>query len=389
MSLLDYISGLPTTYRDYDVQREIVSNVYLDNLVDTVLKRQHIPPIVLVSDAGAFKEDDSSLALTSFKILDGLQRTFRLQAIWSTVQFCKDNPVELSKSLLLSRFQFSRSFSKQLHDLDSNTDILRSVLEDISKNGFERTASTFSENNQWFEVWTGLSDSDEVRKMLLLNAGHKPVSTRHQLELLFLNLLPTLRGGDNNDFTLVRERDASAAQFSKNRKHGEFHFAHIIAALLSLIAGKAVTTSTELIRDLQNDALPTEIYRDYTNPEFLRHFVAFLIKLDRLLSEQFGALGTIWMAREVSLAGLFGALGANAKDNQKSKDKSLTDFLEILRKHKSALNLEQFETVRNSVDLSKINIGTVNRNAVFSAITSLLNNPAEIDWRVHFKVSQS
>lgn len=50
MSLEDYVGALPSSYRDYEVQREIVSNVYLDHLVDTVLNRRHIPPIVLVVD---------------------------------------------------------------------------------------------------------------------------------------------------------------------------------------------------------------------------------------------------------------------------------------------------------------------------------------------------
>jgi hypothetical protein len=43
LSLEDYIQGLPKTYQDYDIQREIVSNVYLDTLVDTVIARRHIP----------------------------------------------------------------------------------------------------------------------------------------------------------------------------------------------------------------------------------------------------------------------------------------------------------------------------------------------------------
>src|SRR4051812_28289158 len=88
ISLEEYVMGLPSTYRDYAVQREIVSNVYLDRLVDTVLERRHIPPIVLVAEAGDYTEEGAELLVVrAFKILDGLQRTYRLQVIRETIRY--------------------------------------------------------------------------------------------------------------------------------------------------------------------------------------------------------------------------------------------------------------------------------------------------------------
>src|SRR5688500_18252822 len=80
-SLSDYIASVPATYQQYDIQREIVTNVYLDRLVETVLKRRHIPIIVLVAEAADYtvSQDRSTLQLSNYKILDGLQRTFRLK----------------------------------------------------------------------------------------------------------------------------------------------------------------------------------------------------------------------------------------------------------------------------------------------------------------------
>src|SRR5471030_119363 len=87
ITLEEYVNGLPTTYQTYDVQREIVANVYLDHLVNTVLERRHIPPIVLVVDSGQFSREGQELKIESFKIFDGLQRTFRLRSIRSTIQY--------------------------------------------------------------------------------------------------------------------------------------------------------------------------------------------------------------------------------------------------------------------------------------------------------------
>jgi len=267
--LEDYITSLPDTYQDYEIQREIVTNVYLDQLVETVLARRHIPPIVLVVEKGRFRETKATLEIDTFKILDGLQRTFRLKAIRSTIDYA----LQLDKNedfISWTKYKLSKSFSNELRKINSTTEVLRAILVFKAGNNQAALLETFKNNPQWFEVWTGLSEDEEVKKMLVLNAGHKPVKTRHQLELLFLNLLPLLRVGEGAEFQLVRERDISATQFSKAREIGSFHFAHIVASLLSLHEGKPISPSTSLIQAIQSSDSGIEEYSDLTTP--LRNF---------------------------------------------------------------------------------------------------------------------
>ena len=390
ITLEDYVNGLPSTYQDYDVQREIVTNVYLDHLVDTVLENRHIPPIVLVVTVGKFQRVGDRLEISEFKILDGLQRTFRLQAIKQTIQYALDNIIDPQNYLGWNKFKFSREFSEAMRKLNSNTDVLRSVLQGMKDLGKEGLKNTFSANGQWFEIWTGLTPDEEVRKMLTLNAGHKPVKTRHQLELLFLNLLPVLRSGEGAEFQLVREKEVNATQFSKNRVCGSFHFAHIITSLLSFYAAKPVATSTSLIQDLQNRDTSLEENSEFISPALLADFVAFLVRLDKLLFDQYGEFGVLWMGREVSLAGLFGALGSAAENSDGSRLSMMWQLWNILNTQPGVLNLEQFEQVRNSLDLSKVNIGNANRAAVFTAIKSLLGNAThqQLDWHDHFRSAE-
>jgi hypothetical protein len=387
ITLEDYVKNLPATYQDYDIQREIVTNVYLDHLVDTVLSQQHIPPIVLVVESVSFHEKEKILKIKTFKILDGLQRTFRLQAIRSTIDFCLSKMNDDENYLTWSKFKFSRKFSTPLRDLDSTTDILRSVLAVQKAKGNDALLDSFRLNNQWFEIWSDLPPEEEVRKMLTLNAGHKPVKTRHQLELLFLNLLPILREGEGSGFQLVREKDTSAAQFSKSRECGSFHFAHIITSLLSFYEGKPLAPSTGLIQTIQSSDIGIEEYSDLTSPEFLKDFVAFLVRLDRLLKEQHTQTGVLWMGREISLAGLCGALGAYALKHEYKRQAVMQRFTDIVRKNPGILRLNEFEAQRNNLDLSKVNIGNVNRAAVFSAVMALLESPSPsiVDWQKHFE----
>jgi hypothetical protein len=386
MSIEDYVNALPSSYQEYDVQREIVSNVYLDHLVETVLNRRHIPPIVLVVDKEDYEIDGNFLEFKTFKILDGLQRTFRLQAIKKTIEYCCTNLSTDEDYLSWSKFQFSRHFSTKLNEFGSNTDVLRAVVTFFQKNGKIALNETVSDNNQWFEIWTGLSPQEEVRKMLMLNAGHKPVKTRHQLELLFLNLLPILREGDGQDFVLVREKEISATQFSKEREIGTFHFAHVITALLSFYEGKPVAPTTSLIQEIQSTDSEFDTNIELADPTMLKAMVEFLVRLDRTLETQYGVQGILWMGREVSLAGLFGALGAIAIDDKRDRVELMNTFLEICQRHPRVLNLQKFEETRNSLDLSKINIGTVNRKAISNAIKEIIlsTRPSIINWKKHF-----
>ncbi|RYZ91431.1 MAG: hypothetical protein EOP06_06910 [Proteobacteria bacterium] len=387
ITLEEYVLGLSEAYQDYDIQREIVSNVYLDRLVDTVISKGHIPPIVLVVAGEDFTRIGDKFEISDFKILDGLQRTFRLQAIRKTIRYCIDNIDDPLEILNLSKFRFSRQFSSDLGEINSNTSVLRTILEAQAEHGIDFVRNTFATNYQWFEIWVNLSLSDEVRKMLTLNAGHKPVSPRHQLELLFLNLLPILKANEADEFTLVREKEVSATQFSKNRACGDFHFAHIITSLLSLAEGKPVPPSTTVIQGIQNDEEGIDKYADIITPDFIQAFIHFLISLDQTISDQYPENGPQWMGREIVLSGLFGGIGASAVENEESREDVMSRLAAIVEGNPEILQLDEFEKARNNVELSKVNIGNVNRRAVFMATKSLLeeDSPSELNWKHLFK----
>jgi hypothetical protein len=203
-----------------------------------------------------------------------------------------------------------------------------------------------------------------------------------------LNLLPILRAGEGSDFQLLREKDISAIQFSKKRETGSFHFAHILASLISLHEGKAIAPSTSLIQSIQSSESGIEEYSDLTTPEFLKAFVALLVRLDKLVAKEYPEIGGFWMGREVTLAGLFGAVGEYAKNHEESRLASIQRLVNTLKNHPGVLRLDEFEAQRNNLDLSKVNIGNVNRAAVFSATKEILKSSGTclINWNLHFGV---
>ena len=156
IQLKEFVTSLPEGYKDYEVQREIVNNTYLDTLIDTVLEKKHIPPIVLVADADKFQEASNELQIEEFKILDGLQRTYRLKLIWDSIEFFQTEMLKSHEILELKRIQLSKKYSSTLDNINSNSKILESIISFHKTNPKIDIKSCF-DSFQWFEVWTNLT----------------------------------------------------------------------------------------------------------------------------------------------------------------------------------------------------------------------------------------
>ncbi|MEZ6970166.1 MULTISPECIES: hypothetical protein [Aeromonas] len=372
-SLENYISHIPNNYDDYEIQRSIVNNSYLDRLVYTVLNKGHIPSITLITDESA--ESIENGYVRDFKILDGLQRTHRLKVIFETKNLFLEKKAYITSDI--SDFQIKRMFRNELSEIGSSGNIFIAIKDYYEKHGGDELNSCFVDNYQWFEIWSGLSPDDEVRKMLVLNAGHKPVNIKHQLELLFQNLLPIFEGVKSGDVRIVREKNISSAEFSKTREVGIYHFSHLISSLISYIECKPISTNTNFISKIQDDETKLDELSTLFTYSFLELFIQSIYKLDKAADECFNDIGVQWIGREVSLVSVFAALGKKSKTEQ-----DLSFLINSLCANFQKLNLEDYERCRNNVDLSKVNIGNVNKKNIYDALSDFLESNMDnpIDW---------
>jgi hypothetical protein len=379
-NLREYVESLPEDFKEYYVQRGIVSNRFLDNLWDTIEKKKHIPAIVLVADGEIPPRvlGEDFVLDGNFKVLDGLQRSSRLKEAWEAVKFY--NSID-DRDFSIAPVKLARIHSEKLREQDINSSLFQRVV----KTRREGSALTglFENNSLWVEIWFNLDDSSQIQKMLVLNAGHKAVNIKHQVELLFIGYLPILQdalGGAQ----IIREKDQSSLSYSKNRRQGEFHFSHLISAFVSLNAGKPVTTNADFSASRSFDGVDDADTLLGTDQDLLISFSDLLKSLDRnLVTDE----GIKWLGREVVLVGIFGAIGAYARE----RDIPLSAALNEMTRHVSifvvSLNLGAFEQARNSLDLSKVNLGSVNKNAVYNATLEFLENTSSdpIAWGRHFR----
>lgn len=392
-TLEEYIISLPKDYDQYDIQREIVGHLYLDNLINSLLEGKHIPPIVLILDKVSNGKIASEITLKNFKILDGLQRTFRLKYIYETIKFflTKDFEVDF---LDKSRLQLSKEYKKDLFKINSNIGVLTKLIDYAKKDkDYKNYLISIFKRGQWFEVWENLSPQDEVNKMLILNAGHKAVSSKHQIELLFNTSLPTLKklaGNYDQNFKIVREKEKSSIIFSKERSKGEFHLSHIITGLLSYYEGKILTSNIDLIQNQQNNNAYAQ-NEVFLNSNLLTLFLKSLLELDNNLTTASKNIGLKWLGREITIVGMYGALGNYKRKNSLSDDYVYEHFSNKVIKNVSILNIVEFEKVRNTQVLSKINIGNINKKAIFNAIFDILTDKIteKINWENYFRGGQN
>lgn len=396
INLYEYLSNLPENYKDYDIQREVVStNVYLDKIIDTILGKKHIPSIVLTLEN--FESYENTLIFNSidYKILDGLQRTHRLKIIFDTIKLLISEKYNINEVFDKKKFELSKIFSEDLRIIKSNIKILSKILEYYKNTNNPDLESIFRDNFIWFELWTNLDSKKQVEKMLLLNAGHKPVKLKHQLELLFINdLIKDFKQlADFSNFELVREKDMNSTSFSKNRIAGQFHFSQIISALIAFDQGRPLVTNANLINKVQESEYTIQDLNNELSYDFISNVVHFLLKLDDFINSNYPG-NEKWLGRETSLVGIFASLGKYRNENEEINPIELfSKLIEYLNKNKKILNIDEFDEGRKVLDLSKINYGNVNRRVVYDAFNKILeeiNSPGlfeneAIEWRLLFK----
>jgi len=388
-TLEDYVKSIPDRYKEYDIQRGIIkNNVYLDKLTKTILENKFIPSIVLVanSDDGITIENNKiAIKNQSYKILDGLQRSYRIKQIYQAyvlyINLVDDNKKSYIEAL--TKYKISREFKKELNSYKTDVSYLWSVIEFHRKNKINR--NIFSDFIQWFEVWVGLDKNEQINKMLVLNAGHKSMDLKHQLELLFLNVVP-----ESYLEEFIRSKDISSATFYKKKEKGDLHLTHFISALIAFDKSVPILVNQQYLQKVhENPDIELEEVKKYFMENNLVLFITFLKNIDGLIEKKYGKTGLEWIGRESVLIGLFAAFGKyfeqNCDNDIQKLDQCLNTIKNLLTTHIESLKIEAFNHAKTSVNITKVNIGDLFKYSTYYYFCQMLiHNNTILDWKIIF-----
>lgn len=381
-SLWDYLCAVTKKSFEFDIQRGVVKNKYLDTILSSIERMEPIPPLTLTTDN--VEENGHTLSFNdeTFGILDGLQRTYRL---WAYKQIA-----DLSSPT-------TDLFGKEIYDIYKiisqikERDILipgvisvkqiKDLLDIRNEINVSNIKSIYESFNVYIYLWSGLNEDEIVKKMLILNAGQRKVSISHQYELMFLRIFS--KNGIPDKIKLVREKDSEYGIVRNgNRVVGQFIFSSVVIGLQSLINGKPMRLSPEYLED---DYISEDITMIFFNQPFLNEYLNQLYKLDSMLSS-YNEDYKRWLVKDTTISGIMGAVGFMVKPDTRDYLTEFTDKISklhiVLKKHKY-FKLKEFYNEYDNLSSSKINIGDKVRDAIYEYTKAILSN-SPITWTVAF-----
>ena len=387
-NLLQYLRGLKTDFFEFSVQRKIVNNVYLDNIYHSIENGEPFPPVTLTysgvipSDAKGLIDIDEN----KVEILDGLQRTYRLWVILFFEKLIKECGARDFKSLTESAKSFEEGEVILQNRFITPKFLRRLLAVDNGRLYIERLLDSYKRFDVYFNIWTGLDDQAIIRKMLVLNAGQKSVSSTHQFELLFLHFFEDNKLDYNKAVTLIREKDKRFRDVSQGKRElGEYLMSSVVIALQSFINGKQLRIQNKNLINLDdNKLLNDEKLASYFNAATLSEFINQLYNLGEVLSLK-NTEYVKWYGKDTALSGVFGAIGSFMIDKQGYADvPSISQFIPVIEQYSDPFKLkEYYDASENNLASTKVNVGNAVRKAVFNYTKDLLTL-GKSDWYTHF-----
>ena len=259
----------------------------------------------------------------------------------------------LNKDLDRLTADFSAIASESVYVIDGlqRTNAIRQTLDELV--GAEKDAFLLRELR--VEVWINIPFGAIAYRMLLLNAGQRPMSVKHQVEVLSSKLVDDLN--DIPSLDIFRVGDTR-----RRTQPGQFSLAKLAQSFQAWLQGQPNldlrnTVMEELLAESAIDVLGQSVPEDDSkgDGDGFRQFVAWLVSLDFALGQdQIGFLGN-----ETVLLGVAAAVGSLERNDTLSPRvwpaiKSL--LTQTQATNGKALALDVYEALRQGIDPSKVNV---------------------------------
>lgn len=240
----DYLGFAVDILKNNDMQRKKVkSSKSVYSLLKTDLKRGCvIPPLVLaLTDSGIVDEKTTNEQILEYvngnpqnlMILDGLQRTYTMIA----------------------------------------------AKEELEKQNNPKELGNFMSQKLRMEIYIGINKFGILYRMLTLNTGQTPMSTRHQIEILYKNLVNT----DIDGVKLVTETEGRAKPSARELKFKDAveGFNSYIYRDELPIDRQDLLDNVKMLENLSRESTQTDLFK-----EFISSYVVLMEKLEYLVDTE-------------------------------------------------------------------------------------------------------
>lgn len=378
VSLLEYIQSLTKENFNYKIQRGIVINQYLDTILDAVDKGNPLPPISLVSKDKAVITGDG--VINNFNILDGLQRTYRLWIYYRLAEIAERDGTfdykEVTKKLKEEETSYSVAVSPRQ---------VRKLFKSESPINVNNLKDKYSEYDLYIYLWQNLDVKEEIRLMLILNAGQKRMQLTHQYELMYMRLFDDYTE-ENGQIEVRRSKDGKIRD--KERQVGQYNVATVIIGMQSLILAKPIRLSSELLyKKATNEdieGIPEGTVESFFTEKFIHNYLQLLYDLDNKLCKHDAEVRE-WFAKDTTISGIMAGIGQTRWWGDPTEESVIKNLKESVDKIQNAndFNLGKYQEAYDGVTSRKFNVGMVVRKAI-AFYTSNLLTEKKVSWKDAF-----
>lgn len=243
------------------------------------------------------------------------------------------------------------------------TNALRATLAEIP----EAEQGHFLQRSLRLEIWVGIPFYSLAYRMLLLNAGQKPMSMKHQIDILSRGLKEDLKDIQGIEIFTVKDH-------KRRVRPGQYHLSSLAQAFQAWLQRSPNVDVNNLVVEtlIVDDALDT-LGIDLDRPggedhrDGFRSFVNWVVQLDHIL----GAENFKFLGNDTVILGLAAAVGFASK-NDALHDRVEPALQRILNEARQVgddpIGVESFDSLRRSIDTKRSNVGEATRDFVFKTL---------------------
>ncbi|MBT0778933.1 hypothetical protein [Paracoccus sp. pheM1] len=242
------------------------------------------------------------------------------------------------------------------------TNALRQTFDELGPEERE----PFLKRSLRLEIWVNIAFFPLAYRMLLLNAGQRPMSMKHQIDILSGGLANDLQ--DLNGIEIFRVKD-----HKRRVRPGQYHLSTLAQAFQAWMQRSPNVDRTNLVVETMvvDEALESLgidlTSEDGNQRDGFRQFVEWLLALDQALGDEQHR----FFGNDTVVLGFAAAIGF-AHKNETLNERLPTAMAKLIEEAQGdaakALGVETFEQVRRTVDTKRSNVGEWTRGLVFRAV---------------------
>lgn len=335
-----YLEKTQGSEENLAIQRDIIKGVKPYRNLRADLKMGCILPAIVL----AIRSVDASVT-NNYDPLDGF------------ITATRDDLDKLQKAI-------AEAVAKDIDIVDGlqRTNALRQTLADLE--GDER--ATFLSRSLRLEIWVNIKFFPLAYRMLLLNAGQRPMSMKHQIDILSGGLADDLH--DLDGIEIIRLKD-----HKRRIKPGQFHLSTLASAFQAWMQRSPNVDRTNLVVetmvvDEALDSLGIDLTDNYGNQrDGFRQCIDWLLQLDRAVGES----NNRFFGNDTVVLGFAAAIGFAHKNEtlQQRLPASMDAMIASANvDNENPIGVSTFDQIRRSVDTKRSNVGEATRGLVFRAV---------------------